>query len=226
MALRNRQVVMLLPMRVWDLPIRLFHWLLALLVVAAFVTMKAGFPALHPYVGLAILTLLLFRLAWGIVGSDTARFARFLASPAAALRHLRLIGVREADTQLGHNPAGGWAVLAMLLVLAVQGATGLFAHTGHGTEGPLAKYLDPATVDAVSAIHAGISKLVFGLVVLHVLAVAVYLTVKGQNLIRPMLTGKKRLPAATRAPRMASSLLALLLLIVAAAVAATVATQF
>lgn len=226
MALRNRQTVMLLPMRVWDLPVRLFHWLIVLLIPAAYITMKGGLPEVHLLIGYVLLALVLFRIVWGFVGSVTARFARFLASPAAAFGHLRRLFAREPDTQVGHNAAGGWMVLLMLVLLAVQTVTGLFARHRGGTEGPLAKYLDEATVKTVSFVHAVNFKVIFAAAVLHVLVIGIYLLVKKQNLIRPMITGKKRLPAATRAPRMASGLLALLVLIVTAAVAAALATQF
>jgi cytochrome b len=225
MALRSRQTAMLLPMRVWDAPIRLFHWLVVVLVPAAYITMKGGFPRAHLLIGYTMLALLLFRLAWGLIGSDTARFARFLASPLAGLRHLRRLTRREADTEVGHNAAGGWMVLLMLLLLAVQVATGLCASTGHGTEGPLARHLDAATVKLLSRVHALNFKLIFAAAVAHVLVIGVYLLVKRQNLIRPMITGKKRLPAATRAPRLASPLLALVVLAAAVVVAVLIATE-
>ncbi len=225
MALRNRRTVMQLPMRVWDLPTRLFHWAIVLLIPASYISAKTGHLDLHIRFGIAMLALLLFRLAWGFVGSDTSRFARFLTSPAAGLRHLATWRRREPDTQVGHNAAGGWMVLLMLLLLALQVSTGLFANDGLGvTEGPLAHHISGHLSDLLSLVHAVTFKLIFAAIVLHLIAIGVYATVKRQDLVRPMVTGKKRLPAATRAPRMASSLLALLLLVAAAAVA-VVATR-
>jgi cytochrome b len=225
MALRNRQPVLFLPMRVWDLPTRLFHWLIVLLLPASWVSMKLDRMDLHMALGFAVLALLLFRLAWGFVGSDTARFGRFLRSPLAAFRHIRRIGVREPDTEIGHNAAGGWMVLLMLVLLAVQVGAGLCANDGGGSEGPLAKYVGERWSDRLSFVHALNFKLILAAVALHVTAIVVYAVVKRHNLLRPMITGKKRLPAATRAPRLASPLLALLVLAVAAAVAVGVATR-
>ena len=226
MALRSRQTVVMLPMRVWDLPVRLFHWLIVVLIPLSYLSIKGGFPDVHKAIGFTMIALLLFRVAWGLFGSDTARFARFLRSPGAAFHHLGAITRREPDTVTGHNAAGGWMVALMLLLLLLQAFSGLFARNRHNVEGPLAKYLDDAAVQAVSFVHAANFKVIFAAAVLHVAVIGVYLFVKKQNLIRPMLTGKKRLPAATRAPRMASPLLALLFLILAAAIAAALATQF
>jgi cytochrome b len=225
MALRSRQPALFLPMRVWDLPTRLFHWLIVVLIPASYATMKLGLMDLHMTLGCAMLALLLFRWVWGLIGSDTARFARFLGSPAAALRHLRRLGTREPDTQIGHNPAGGWMVLLMLLLLSVQVGAGLCANDGGINEGPLAKYVGQTWSDRLSLVHAINFKLIAAAIALHLLAIIVYTYVKRQHLVRPMLTGKKRLPAAMRAPRMASPVLALAVLLVAAAIAAVVRTR-
>jgi cytochrome b len=107
------------PVRIWDAPIRLFHWALVILVGCAWLTQEFGRMELHFLCGYSILTLLLFRLAWGFAGSDTARFSRFLKSPFAALRHLANLHRREPDTEIGHNAAGGWMVLLMLGLLGV-----------------------------------------------------------------------------------------------------------
>jgi cytochrome b len=225
MALRNRQPVLFLPMRVWDLPTRLFHWLIVLLLPASYVSERLNLMDLHMALGLTTMALLLFRVAWGFIGSDTARFGKFLASPLAAFRHLARIGVREPDTEIGHNAAGGWMVLLMLVLLAVQVGAGLCANDGGGSEGPLAKYVGERWSDRLSLVHEINFKLILAAVALHVTAIVVYAAVKRHNLLRPMITGKKRLPAATRAPRLASPLLALLVLLAAAAVAIGVATR-
>jgi cytochrome b len=118
MALRNFTQTIRLPMRIWDAPTRLFHWVLVLLIATSYVTVQNNWMDLHLLSGYAILTLLLFRLVWGFIGSDTARFARFLRSPFAALRHLASFTKREPDNEVGHNEAGGWMVLVMLVVLS------------------------------------------------------------------------------------------------------------
>jgi cytochrome b len=201
---------------VWDAPTRLFHWAIVLLVGFSWLSAERGWMDWHLRSGYTILTLLLFRLAWGLFGSQTARFSQFLASPAAALRHLAHLRRREPDREVGHNAAGGWMVLVMLLLLAVQAGTGLCANDDISTEGPLAGLVGKDTSDRLSTVHSINFTLIEIVVALHVLAVLAYAVMKGQNLLRPMLTGRKRLPADLPAPRLASPLLALLVLALAA----------
>jgi cytochrome b len=222
MALRNRQAVLFLPMRVWDLPTRLFHWLLVLLIPASYVTAKLNKMDLHMALGHAMLALLLFRWMWGVVGSDTAKFAGFLASPLAAFRHLARIGKREPDMEVGHNAAGGWMVLAMLVLLSAHVGAGLCASDGGGSEGPLAKYVGNAWSNRLSQMHEITFKLILVAIAVHVLAISAYAVLKRQNLVRPMISGKKRLPAATPAPRQVGPVMAIAILVAAAAVALVV----
>ena len=114
-----------LPVRVWDAPTRLFHWAIVVLLCISWLTESRGWMELHFLAGYSVLALLLFRVVWGFVGSDTARFTHFLSSPLAALQHLAQLHRREPDTEIGHNAAGGWMVLLMLVLLAVQVGTGL-----------------------------------------------------------------------------------------------------
>ncbi len=204
------------PVRVWDLPTRLFHWALVLLVGFSWLSAQCNWMGRHLLSGYAILALLLFRLAWGVVGSETARFGQFLASPLAALRHLAHLPRREPDHQVGHNAAGGWMVLLMLMLLAVQVGTGLFSNDDSLTEGPLAETVDKSTSDWLSHIHRVNFTLIEIAVAGHILAVLTYAVLKRHDLVRPMLTGHKRLPADLTRPRMASVWLALLLIVVAA----------
>ena len=122
-------------MRVWDAPTRLFHWLITLLVIFSYVSIKQDWVQLHFLSGYTILTLLLFRIAWGFVGSQTARFSQFMRSPIEGLRHLAHFPRREPDTEIGHNAAGGWMVLILLAALAAQVGTGLFSNDDFN-EGP------------------------------------------------------------------------------------------
>ncbi|TCT04703.1 cytochrome b/b6 domain-containing protein [Aquabacter spiritensis] len=202
--------------KVWDAPTRLFHWTLAALIVAAYVTAENGWIDWHFRCGYTILALLLFRLAWGIVGSDTSRFGRFVKSPVAALRHLAHFPRREADTEIGHNAAGGLMVLVMLAVLCIQVGTGLFANDGVFTEGPLARFVSGDRSEQITGWHVFNFNLILGLIVLHVLAILAYAVVKRHDLVRPMVTGRKRLPASMPAPRMASALRAAAIFAVAA----------
>ena len=127
-----------LPMRIWDLPTRLFHWVLVLLIFTSWLSAELNFMRVHVVSGLTILSLLLFRLIWGFIGSDTARFSHFLRSTLEASRHLLHLARREPDTEVGHNAAGGWMVIMFLALLAVQAGSGLCANDDALTEGPLA----------------------------------------------------------------------------------------
>jgi cytochrome b len=181
------------PILVWDLPTRLFHWLLATLVLASFVTGEIGglWMRYHIWSGCAILGLLLFRLAWGFVGGRHARFSAFVRGPGAVLRYTQTMLRRDAPKHLGHNPLGGWSVLAMLFALLVQAATGLFANDDIITEGPLYPWVDKATSDWLTGIHLLNQGVVLLLVAVHVMAVLFYLIIKHENLVLPMLTGRK-----------------------------------
>jgi cytochrome b len=202
--------------KVWDAPTRLFHWVVAVLVGFSWLSMHETWIELHFLSGYTILALLLFRLAWGFVGSDTARFGRFLRSPVAALRHLSHIGRREPDREIGHNAAGGWMVLVMLALLLVQALTGLFANTDGMDSGPLAHLVGKSRSDWLSNIHSINFTLIEIAVALHVLAVLAYAVLKRQDLVRPMVTGRKRLPAGMRGPYIVSVWLAVALLVLAA----------
>lgn len=204
---------------VWDIWVRLTHGLIIALLGLSWWTAETGRMDLHMTSGYAILTLLLFRLAWGVVGSDSARFRRFLRSPVAALAHLRHLFRRAPDTELGHNAAGGWMVLALLGVLLLQAVSGLFADDQIFTRGPLAARAPAAVSDWMTFLHIRNFNLILALVALHVLVVGLYAAVKGQDLVRPMLTGRKWLPPglAAAAPRIAPPLRAVALLALAAA---------
>ena len=180
--------------RVWDLPTRVFHWLLVILVLICFITGKIGgtWMSYHIWAGCAVLGLLMFRLVWGFVGGRHARFSAFVRAPGAVLRYARTLLRPEATKFLGHNPLGGWSVLAMLLALAVQAVTGLFANDDIFTEGPLYPWISKATSDWLTHIHKLNQGVVLLLVGVHVMAVLFYLIMKHENLIQPMFTGRKR----------------------------------
>ena len=175
---------------VWDLPLRLFHWLLVLLVVVSVVSANIGGNAMqvHMLSGYSVLALLLFRILWGFLGGTHARFASFVRGPAAVIAYLR---GKESGRHPGHNPAGAWSVILMLAVLLAQAATGLFANDDIATEGPLAKLVSKALSDRITGIHHLNVKLLFALIGLHLSAVAFYVLYKRDNLVKPMLTGFK-----------------------------------
>jgi cytochrome b len=187
-----------MPIRVWDLPTRTFHWLLAALVVASIVSARIGGGAMtwHMRSGYAIFTLLAFRLVWGFVGGHWSRFATFCFAPATSLRYLRGASRSDEHHHVGHNPLGAWSVFALLGVLAVQVATGLVADDEIATNGPLLKYVSSATSSVATHWHKRYGQwIIIALVVLHVGAIAFYWLKRRQNLLAPMLHGDKLLTA-------------------------------
>ncbi len=184
------------PVRVWDLPTRAFHWLLAAAVLGLVVTAKVGGNAMvwHMRLGLLVLALLVFRLVWGLVGGRWSRFASFVHPPATVLRYLRG-GQRPGDHfEVGHNPLGGFSVLALIGLLLVQVGTGLIADDEIATTGPLNRYVASATGLLATGWHKGYGQwLLLALVALHIAAIVVY-RLRGKNLVTPMITGDKPLP--------------------------------
>jgi cytochrome b len=188
-------------LRIWDLPVRLFHWSLVALVVFSFTTAQIGGNAMqyHEWSGITILTLVVFRTVWGFAGSTYARFGNFLRGPGWALRHARALWRGESVFYAGHNPLGGWMVLLLLLVLLVQAGTGLFANDDVMLEGPLAAHVSKETSDLLTRIHHINFNVLLTLVTLHVAAALAYLRMKRENLILPLITGVKLVSRATRA---------------------------
>jgi len=183
--------------RVWDLPTRLFHWLLAAAVVAQLITGNVGGGAMawHFRVGYCIFALLVFRLVWGLVGGHWSRFASFAYGPSSVLRYLRGRPSSGDLFHVGHNPLGSVSVFAMLALLAAQVATGLVADDEISNVGPLNRYVSSSVAMAATAWHKGPGKvLILLLVVLHVGAIVFYRWRRNINLVRPMLDGDKRLP--------------------------------
>ncbi|MCA3419346.1 MAG: cytochrome b/b6 domain-containing protein [Roseomonas sp.] len=207
--------------RIWDRPVRLFHWTLILLVALSFASAKSGAWGLHYVSGYAILTLVLFRILWGFFGSENARFAHFLKSPLAALRQVARFPRREADRETGHNPAGGWMVALLLALLLAQALSGLFANHDPGfrysQHGPLAFSVSTAMSETASILHLAVQHYLLASIALHVLAIMLYKLVKGHELVMPMLTGEKLLTEGTKPPRLAPGRIALGLLVIAGA---------
>lgn len=205
---------------IWDLPIRLFHWLTVILVAAAYITWRWNWMDWHADVGEALLALVVFRLAWGFFGSDTARFARFLGSPRAAARHLAHLFRREPDDQPGHNPAGAWMVVVLLALLLGQTLTGIIDNNDVANDGPLSNLMPAPLANLVDNLHTWLWNMLLGAIALHVLVIAIHAVAKRQNLLRPMLTGRKTMPGDIPPPHIASPVRAVLLLVGSAAVAA------
>ena len=211
--------------RVWDLPTRLFHWVLALAVVGSVVTAKIGGNATvwHFRLGYLVLGLLLFRLVWGVVGGHWSRFATFVRGPGTVLRYLRGQTRPGEHLDVGHNPLGAGSVLALLTILAVQVGTGLIADDEIASVGPLNRFVDTATGLAATAWHkTGGQWIIIGLVVLHIAAIVFYKVRHGKDLVGPMVRGDKQLAeyAPASADDMRSRLKAVVIIaVIAAAVA-------
>lgn len=215
------------PVKVWDGWVRLFHWGTVACVIVSYVSAQREAWNIHYLSGYTLLALVLFRIAWGLVGSENARFARFIRSPLAALRELAHFSRREADTETTHNPAGAWMVLVLLLMLLVQAVTGLFTNHDVGMtysqHGPLANTVAEGTSEWASSLHVRFINLLLIAIGLHVAAVLAYALVKRQDLVRPMVTGIKRLPeSAAHTPRHGPAVLAVVLLAAAAGAVWTV----
>ena len=182
-------------LRVWDLPTRLFHWLLAASVSAAVVTGKVGGNLMewHGRIGLLIFGLLTFRVVWGFIGSPTARFASFVRGPAAIRAYLR--GEWHG---VGHNPLGALSVLALLALTLAQVGSGLFSNDDIAFEGPLAGLVSKDWSNRASGVHDWLLYGLLGLIGLHVAAIAYYVRVRKDNLLRPMVTGWREIAAAAR----------------------------
>jgi cytochrome b len=210
----------IVPVKVWDGWVRLFHWGIVACIAVSYVSAQRDAWTIHYAAGYTLLALLLFRIAWGLVGSENARFAAFIRSPLAALRELAHFPRREPDTATTHNPAGAWMVLLLLAMLLVQAVSGLFTNHDVGftysQHGPLANAVAEETSEWASGLHVRFVNLLLAAIGLHVAAVLAYAVVKRQDLVRPMVTGTKRLPESTPAPRHGPLLLGLALLAAAA----------
>lgn len=201
--------------RLWDPWIRIVHWSFALLVPASWATYKLGEMWWHMRLGYLMIALLLFRLLWGLVGSSTARFVAFVKGPRAIATYLR--GDREPT--LGHNPLGALSVLLLLGLLVLQVSLGLFAQDTDGIEaGPLSFHVAYETADAARDWHELNFKLILAAVALHVAAILYYLFAKRDNLVKPMITGRKAVPVEAAPPAMAPAWRALLCAAVAAGI--------
>ena len=178
--------------RVWDLPTRLFHWALVACIVGLTVTGYTGGGAMewHARIGYAVLTLLLFRLVWGLVGGHWSRFSNFIYSPRSVMDYLR--GRAHPDHLIGHNPLGAGSVFAMLAVLLAQIATGLVGDDEIAFTGPLNRFVQSSQGLAATWYHKRVGQwLLLALMLLHLGAVLYYLVRRKDNLIQPMIGGDK-----------------------------------
>ena len=170
---------------IWDLPTRLFHWLLAGLIAFSWWSAEFNYDDLHIWSGMAVLSLLIFRLLWGFFGSSTARFAGFVRGPRAVFGYLR-----GQWRGIGHNPLGALSVIALLGLVTVQTVLGLIASDEDGLmQGPLASLVSMGTSDAATELHEELFNVLLAFIGLHVAAI-LYYRLRGKRLIGPMLTGR------------------------------------
>lgn len=190
--------------KLWDWPVRVVHWSFVALLPSLWWTFKQGNMALHEQLGYVMLALVLFRLYWGFAGSETARFGHFLKGPKAVAGYVSRLFGKEGEPIVGHNPVGGYSVVILLGLLALQVGLGLFAQDTDGLEsGSFAKFVEYETADAARDWHELVFNVLLGFVGLHLAAILFYLGVKRDNLIGAMIHGHKRINGAVEHPTFA-----------------------
>lgn len=188
------------PTRVWDLPTRLFHWSLLVCVVGLVISGNVGgnWMVWHFRLGYAVLTLLLFRIVWGLIGGRWSRFSSFIYAPSSIVAYIK--GRGKPEHSVGHNPLGAGSVFALLGFLLFQVLTGLVSDDEISNQGPLNKFVTGARASLATWYHKEVgNKILIALVVLHIAAIAFYTIKKKEQLIGPMLHGYKLLPASVPA---------------------------
>ena len=206
--------------RIWDLPTRIFHWVLVALVVVCYLSGDNGRFDIHIPAGQALLVLVFARVLWGFVGSEPSRFRAFVRPVREIAAYVRTLGKRAPGHHPGHNPLGGLSVVAMLAVLLLQAGLGIFAVDVDGyNEGPLSFLVSYDAAREAAELHGDVVDVLLILVGLHLAAILFYRLWKREKLVKPMATGRATLPADGRpAPRLVSAWRALLVLAIAAAV--------
>jgi cytochrome b len=185
--------------RVWDLPVRVFHWTLVLAIIGAFVTNRLGvaYFQYHIWCGYIVLVLILFRIIWGIIGTKHARFSSFLRGPQATIRYVAKLVRGRDEHYAGHNPLGAWMVVTLLSILGIQAVMGLFANDEIFNTGPLSGYVSQTLSLRLTSLHRYFFYWIIGAVALHIFAVVAHSLFKEENLVRAMMTGRKSARTAT-----------------------------
>jgi cytochrome b len=178
--------------KIWDLPVRIVHWALAILILGSWYTVEvSGDMDTHMLIGQVILSLVAFRIVWGFVGTRYARFSSFVFGPAEILANAKSLLKRGGSRYAGHNPLGGLAVVLLLGLVLVQVSTGLFATDGDFYEGPLSELVSTRAANQITGIHESNFNILLILIGVHIAAAIFYLIYKRQNLIAPMIVGGK-----------------------------------
>ena len=175
---------------IWDLPLRVFHWLLVLCVVTSVTSAKLGLTAIHERSGLAVMALILFRILWGFSGSQTARFSSFLKSPLCVWYSLRKLMLKQTDDLSGHSALGGYATIVLLTTCMVMAVSGSFSTDDILYEGPFAHFA-PDYVKLASSAHHMTENALFAVIILHLLALFAYFWRLKKNLVPAMITGSR-----------------------------------
>lgn len=183
---------------IWDIPTRLFHWLLVAGLGLQYVTAEWLDDAMqwHFYIGYSLLGLLIFRLAWGFVGPRYARFSAFVVGPVRVWRYASTILDSQAPAHAGHNPLGGWMVILMLAAVATQAISGLFLTDDVFLDGPWRATVDEPVQDLMSTLHHTVFDALLWFIGLHIIAIVFYTVVKKQRLVAAMVHGRKHTEAA------------------------------
>ena len=181
---------------IWDIPTRVFHWLLTLSLTGSFVTANLGveYTEWHMRLGYTALGLILFRITWGVVGTTYARFAQFAPTPSKFFKYASTLLQKDSTPSAGHNPIGALMVFLLMLLVTVQGVTGLFVTDDILYMGPYNGVVSADMANELTTLHHKNADLLLMAIGLHVLAVLFYLLYKKQNLVAAMFTGKKTLP--------------------------------
>jgi cytochrome b len=202
--------------KIWDLPVRFFHWSLVLLFIAAYVTNSLGtnYFKYHLWSGYAIIVLVVFRLIWGFVGTYHARFINFLRDPFSTAKYAFSVLRKKDEHHLGHNPLGAVMVIILLLAILVQAVTGLFTNDEIFNLGPLYAYVSDELSLQLTSVHRQLFYWILGAIGLHIAAVLFHVFFKRDNIIKAMFTGEKDIHAATNIKPIKSSRIWLAIIIV------------
>ena len=175
---------------VWDLPLRLYHWLLVICVAGAYITSDWNDRNIHQFFGMAVLGLCVFRLIWGFIGSPSAKFLNFIKPPTVVFCYVIQIFKRKTNTSAGHSPLGGWATIALISITSWFAITGSFSNDGILFDGPFA-YLLPSFSDLATKFHKNAEILLIIILLTHLIAIAFYRFWVGHNLVPAMIHGSR-----------------------------------
>lgn len=202
--------------KVWDAPVRIFHWSLVILFIAAYITNSLGadYFKYHLWVGYAIIVLVSFRILWGLVGTYHARFINFVRNPIATTKYALSVVKKSDKHYAGHNPLGAVMVVALLLGILIQAVTGLFTNDEILNLGPLYAYVSDELSLKLTSLHRHLFYWIVGAIALHILAVVFHVWFKRDNIIKAMFTGKKNAEGLEGEPTIKSSRIWLAIIIV------------